>query len=66
MQEDGKFTGGIAEEGETLERCFQRELNEELNIEIKVNRFFCDSAYKYPKGRIQLYAYIVEIVNGEM
>jgi 8-oxo-dGTP diphosphatase len=61
-----EFPGGKVEEGETLDQCLERELKEELNIKVKVNRFFFDSIYGYPQGSIQLSAYIVEIVNGEI
>jgi len=61
-----EFPGGKLEEGETLEFCLARELKEELNIEVNVKQFFLESIYEYPQGRIQLFAYIVEIINGDI
>ena len=61
-----EFPGGKVEESETPENCLKRELKEELDIEIWVNGFFCESIYEYPKGRIQLLTYIAEIVSGEI
>jgi 5-methylcytosine-specific restriction protein A len=61
-----EFPGGKIEEGETLEHCLERELKEELNIVASVQRFFYKSNYNYPQGNIQLFAYIVKIIAGDI
>ncbi len=61
-----EFPGGKIEDGETLEHCLERELKEELNIVASVQRFFYKSDYHYPQGSIQLFAYIVKIIAGDI
>lgn len=61
-----EFPGGKVEDGETAEDCLARELKEELNIEAQVGQFYYESIYEYPQGSIQLLAYIVEIVKGDI
>ena len=61
-----EFPGGKVEADETFEDCLARELMEELNLETQVLDHFCDSVYHYDKGSINLVAYRVQILGGEM
>jgi 8-oxo-dGTP diphosphatase len=38
-----EFPGGKMEENETPEDCLKREIQEELNIDIKVKEYLCSS-----------------------
>ena len=43
-----EFPGGKIELGETKEQALVREIKEELNIEINVDKFAIDIEYQYP------------------
>lgn len=49
-----EFPGGKLEPGETYEECLFREIQEEFNLEIRVGKFFMESAYDYSFGRFEL------------
>jgi len=52
-----EFPGGKIDPGETAEQCIVRELFEELQIGIQVDRFFTECIHTYPTGRIVVFAY---------
>ena len=45
------------EKGETLQKCLQRELVEEMRLDISVGEHFADSEYTYDFGTIVLHAF---------
>jgi 8-oxo-dGTP diphosphatase len=61
-----EFPGGKIEDGETAEQCLQRELFEELGIYVRVGNHFCSSTYTYDFGQIELIAFFVEWLSGEI
>lgn len=61
-----EFPGGKQEQNETLPETLQRELREELNINVEVGDFFMKSSYQYEFGDIDIYSYWVDIDEDVM
>jgi len=61
-----EFPGGKLEPGETPEECLRRELFEEFGIEARVGEFVCSSRYTYSHGCIELFAFKVEYLSGQL
>ncbi len=50
-----EFPGGKIERGESMARCLERELLEELNLEIRVFDQMYQTLYEYPERFVRLY-----------
>jgi 8-oxo-dGTP diphosphatase len=61
-----EFPGGKIEDGETPEKCLQREMKEEFQIEVSVGKYLGESIYHYPHGSIRLVAYRTFWERGEL
>lgn len=59
-----EFPGGKQETGESLEECLRREVREELDIEIAVERPFMAVKHAYTHFRITLHAFHCAYVSG--
>jgi A/G-specific adenine glycosylase len=59
-----EFPGGKQEPGETLEACLQRELREELGIEVEVGELFAVVRHGFTHFRITLHAFTCRYVSG--
>jgi NAD+ diphosphatase len=63
----GKFysvLAGFVEPGETLEECIQREIQEEVNIQVKNIRYFGSQPWPFPDSL--MIAFIAEYAGGEI
>ena len=61
-----EFPGGKVEEGESLAACLQREIAEELGVEVAVGAVVASSDYVYAHGAIRLVALEATLVAGEL
>ena len=61
-----EFPGGKMEDGETEEEAIVREIREELNVEIHVERKVCTVEYDYPKFHLVMHCYLCSVASGEI
>lgn len=61
-----KFPGGKIESGETKEQALVREIKEELNIEINVDKFAIDIEYQYPNFYLFMSCFMCSIKEGSI
>lgn len=59
-----EFPGGKREPGETLEGCLQRELREELAIEVEVRELFTVVRHSFTHFKITLHAFTCRYISG--
>lgn len=61
-----EFPGGKREQNESLEACLQREIQEELGIEIDVTEPIASVNHAYTHFRITLYGFHCQYVSGRV
>ena len=60
-----EFPGGKIEPGETIEECIEREIKEELNIEIIVGDRLTTITHAYKTFNVTLYVHECQHVSGK-
>jgi len=60
-----EFPGGKREPGETLESCVQREVREELGIEITHPTLFTVLRHDYPGKSVELHFFSCSVLHGK-
>lgn len=61
-----EFPGGKIEEGETIQQCIEREIREELHINIKAGAIITTNIHTYRHGTIELIAIKADIISGTL
>jgi len=61
-----EFPGGKIEANETQEKAIIREIKEELDIEIEVEKYLAEKVFEYPEKTINLIALECRKINGEI
>ena len=59
-----EFPGGKMEAGETEEEAIVREIREELNVGIRVERKVCTVEYDYPQFHLRMHCFWCSIAEG--
>ena len=61
-----EFPGGKVQDGETLEHCLIREIQEELELIISINQHFVSVRYADDTATLNMHSYICSIVGGNL
>lgn len=61
-----EFPGGKVEAGETPEDALMREIQEELDTTIQVERFLTTVDWDYPKFHLTMHCFLCTIAEGDL
>jgi len=61
-----EFPGGKVEENETNEEALLREIKEELNLEIQIEKYIITVDHTYPDFKISMHTYLCDSNNREI
>ena len=61
-----EFPGGKVEKGESFEIALKREIKEELNIDININKKLGEENYKDEKINVKLHYFLCSHICGEI
>ena len=60
-----EFPGGKRETGETFEQCLQRELREELGVDVHVGNLIEELTHTYPERTVFLKFFVYQLEQSE-
>ena len=66
LKDGWEFPGGKIEEGETPEEAIVREIKEELDTVIKVDKFIDTIEYDYPEFHLSMDCFLCTIIDGDL
>ncbi|SFR75441.1 (deoxy)nucleoside triphosphate pyrophosphohydrolase [Anaeromicropila populeti] len=61
-----EFPGGKMEAGESREEALKREIREELDTEIQIDKLLCTIEYDYEKFHLTMHCYFCQVINGDL
>jgi len=61
-----EFPGGKIKKGESPTACLQREISEELGVNIQIVQKLPESTYQYPEFTVTLYPFVCTILKGKI
>lgn len=61
-----EFPGGKVDHGESTEECLQREIVEELGIQVGIEKRLPSTTHDYPTFSVTLYPFVCSIESGEI
>ena len=61
-----EFPGGKIESGESADAALKREIQEELGVDITIDKFLCTADYDYPAFHLTMHCYLCSVVSGEI
>lgn len=61
-----EFPGGKIEVNESKEEALIREIKEELDTELRIDKYLCVVNYDYPNFHLTMYCYICSVVDGDI
>ena len=61
-----EFPGGKREEGESGEEALEREIREELDSKVKIEKLICTTDYDYPTFHLTMDVYLASLVEGKL
>lgn len=61
-----EFPGGKRKSGESFEECLIREIREELNIDVAIERLFEEITYEYSEKIVTLHFFLCTVQMGDV
>ena len=59
-----EFPGGKIEPGESREVALRREIQEELGVDVCIEKFLCTTECDYPSFHLTMHCYLCSVVSG--
>ena len=61
-----EFPGGKMEAGESRQEALRREIREELDAEISIDKYLTTIEWDYPEFHLTLHCYICSLISGDL